>query len=79
MAVCGDPIGMYSCRLKLHTVIHQPFITKLRDKYDGFTVEVSRKIDGQDLTQQELADFLLEQGYEIMQFEKEFLVSKNTQ
>ena len=32
---------------------------------DCFTVEVSRKIDGQDLTQQELADFLLEQGYEI--------------
>lgn len=41
---------------------------------DTFTVEVSRKIDGRDLTQQDLADFLLEQGYEITQFEKEYQV-----
>ncbi len=32
---------------------------------------------GQDLTQQDLADFLLEQGYEITQFEKEYQISKN--
>ena len=37
-------------------------------------VEVSRKIDGRDLTQQDLADFLLEQGFEITQFEKEYQV-----
>ena len=43
---------------------------------DTFTIEVSRKIDGQDLTQQELADFLLEQGYEITQFEKEYHVTE---
>ncbi len=41
---------------------------------DNFMVEVSRKIDGRDLTQQDLADFLLGQGYEITQFEKEYLV-----
>jgi hypothetical protein len=45
---------------------------------DCFAVEVSRKIDGQDLTQQELADFLLKQGYEITQFEKEYQVSDMT-
>ena len=43
---------------------------------DTFTVEVSRKIDGRDLTQQDLADFLLEQGFEITQFEKEYQVTK---
>ena len=41
---------------------------------DSFIVEVSRKIDGRDLTQQDLADFLLEQGFEITQSEKEYLV-----
>ena len=41
---------------------------------DTFTVDVSRKIDGRDLTQQDLADFLLEQGFEITQSEKEYLV-----
>lgn len=41
---------------------------------DSFIVEVSRKIDGRDLTQQDLADFLLEQGFEITQFEKEYQV-----
>ena len=43
---------------------------------DNFMVEVSRKIDGRDLTQQDLADFLLGQGYEITQFEKEYQVTK---
>ena len=42
---------------------------------DSFTVEVSRKIDGRDLTQQDLAEFLLEQGFEITQFEKEYQIS----
>lgn len=45
---------------------------------DSFIIEVSRKIDGQDLIQQELADFLLDHGYEITQFEKEYQVPKKS-
>ena len=48
---------------------------RTRPEYEIMRALVDARIS-QNLTQKELADFLLEQGYEITQFEKEYQISK---
>lgn len=44
---------------------------------DSFTVRIGKTVSGEEMTQEQIADFALNQGYEITRFEKEYQVPKS--